>query len=342
MTLAAFILIACRSYNQFFFVKNEGVIMPVNIRGKSMSKEYIVLLPGGPSGDGLIYSKIFPEFKRQMEAHCKMVYYDQRGAGNSQGVYDTSTLNLSQLVKDLEKIILTIKERDKAASIFLLGYSYGGALGLSYLKDRSDLKDVEGFISISGAFDRRHQKENQRKLIEYLLEKWVQEGELTSYDALKNGYNCHNAENIEDCREDSISTVKQVNAKISELEIYGRFRLTGRTILGLLGYMFFSPGNPIQSGIMEGQNGQYFQKEFDSLDLRAEINGIETPILLINGRFDTNVPFFEAEEIFESIGTPAQQKKILVLEESGHLPFSTEPEVLANGILEFIAQISRD
>ncbi|MCB0669490.1 MAG: alpha/beta hydrolase, partial [Saprospiraceae bacterium] len=295
-------------------MKNEGAIMPVNIRGNSMSKEYIVLLPGGPSGDGLIYSKIFPEFKRQMEAHCKMVYYDQRGAGSSQGVYDTSTLNLSQLAKDLEKIILTIKERDRAANIFLLGYSYGGALGLSYLKGRSDLKDVEGFISISGAFDRKHQEENQRRLLEYLLEKWVQEGKLANYDALKNGFSCHDAVDIEGCRQDSIKTVKLVNAEISDLEKYGRFRLKGSTILGLLGYMFFSPGNPIQSGIAEGQNGQYFQKEFDGLDLREDISGIKTPILLVNGRFDTNVPFFEAQEIFDKIGTPVHQKKILILE----------------------------
>ncbi|MCB0667124.1 MAG: alpha/beta hydrolase, partial [Saprospiraceae bacterium] len=70
--------------------------------------------------------------------------------------------------------------------------------------------------------------------------------------------------------------------------------------------------------------------------------GIKTPILLVNGRFDTNVPFFEAQEIFDKIGTPVHQKKILILEQSGHLPFSTEPEVLAHAILEFMAQISRD
>jgi pimeloyl-ACP methyl ester carboxylesterase len=58
--------------------------------------------------------------------------------------------------------------------------------------------------------------------------------------------------------------------------------------------------------------------------------------LILNGRYDTNVPFFEAEKVYENIGTPIVNKSLIILEKSGHLPFFTEPELLAESIIAFI------
>jgi pimeloyl-ACP methyl ester carboxylesterase len=328
--------LSCQNYNNFYFVKNEGAIMPVKIRGNLKSQKYIVLLPGGPSGDGLIFRAVFPMFKKHLETKYKMVYYDQRGAGNCQGVYGTNTLNLSQLGEDLDKLIQSIKERDQEAKVYLLGYSFGGTLGLDYLRKPENQLPIEGFISISGAFDRKNQKENQDKLITYLLNKWMERGEIKDYNAIKLGFNCNEADDLEKCRLDSIETVKQINLKLAGLESYNQFKLTIGGVKRLLGYSFFSQSNPIQSGLSEGQNAKYYQEEFDNQLLSEQVGEIKVPILLINGRYDTNVPFFEANQVYENIGTPTGKKSIVILEESGHLPMITEPEKLSNSIITFI------
>lgn len=329
---------SCQKYSRFYFVRNQGAIMPVKIRGNIKSNKYVVLLPGGPSGDGLIYSQVFPNFTNPIEKYFKMVYYDQRGAGNCQGSYEISSLNFHQLCDDLTKVIRTIKIRDKEAQIFLLGYSFGGTLAMNYLIDSNYVKDIDGYIGISGAYDRKLQKQNQQRLIEYLLDKWVEEGILADYEALKDGFSCNESNNLAQCQKDSIETVRTVNIKLKEIEKYNRFKVSSGEVLRLLGFAFFSQSNPIQSGITEGQNGKYFREEFDSQLLSQEVGSIQIPVLLINGRYDTNVPFFEAEDVFKNLGTPLEDKKLVILEESGHLPMVTEPRNLAEEIIAFINQ----
>ncbi|PHN02527.1 alpha/beta fold hydrolase [Flavilitoribacter nigricans] len=332
------LLSSCQRYDRFFFVKNKGAIMPVKVSGKAASEKYIILLPGGPSGDGLIYSTVFPVFRKQIEPHYKMVYYDQRGAGNCQGVYDSSSLHLQQLGEDLDKLVRTIKSRDSTARVFLLGYSYGGTLGLHYLLEPEHQKHIDGFISIAGAFDRKQQAENQQKLTEFLLDKWVQDGAIDNYEAMKAGYDCGQAPDIAKCKMDSIATVQWVTDKFAEVQQYNRFKLSGKAALRLLRYTFFSPGNPIQSGIAEGQNGRYFQQEFNEQMLSGQVAEIRVPILLLNGRYDTNVPFFEAEAVYGNIGTPVHKKKMIILEASGHLPMITEPDQLAESVIAFVKE----
>jgi pimeloyl-ACP methyl ester carboxylesterase len=207
---------------------------------------------------------------------------------------------------------------------------------MTYLKNNDHQQKIAGFISISGAFDRQKQEQNRQLLIEYLLEKWVNEGEIGSYEAMKTGYHCGNASDIAKCREDSVKTVDQVQAKLEEVADYNQFKLTPAAAGRLLGYTFFSQSNPLQSGINEGQNGKYFQEEFDRQLLSEQAENIKIPVLLINGRYDTNVPFFEAEAVYDKLGTPPEKKAIAILEKSGHLPMITEPEALSEMIIRFV------
>lgn len=68
------------------------------------------------------------------------------------------------------------------------------------------------------------------------------------------------------------------------------------------------------------------------------MTAISLPALFIHGRYDTNVPFFEAETAYLMIGTPLDQKRLVILEHSGHLPMITEPDRLSANIIDFIEQ----
>ncbi len=316
--------------------------MPVKTMGNPGSDVFLVLLPGGPSGDGLVYERVFPFFKNYLEPHYRVVYYDQRGAGNCQGTYDSERLNLNQLSEDLDQVVRTISEVNENATIFLLGYSYGGSLGATYLLNHEAPAALRGFISIAGAFDRSEQGRNQQRLTVYLLDKWVEEGYIDSYEYLEEGFRCADLENPEQCAADSIRTLRKVEAGLDELGAYGQFDLSFKSIAGLLSFALFSQSNPIASGLQEGQCGGFFQTEFDTLTLSRHAARIKTPTLLINGRYDTNVPFFDAQRMYDSIGTSDDQKELVILEQSGHLPMQTEPQRLGEAIIRFIEGLLRE
>lgn len=333
--LILLLLAACRQSGPFYFVKNQGAIMPVKIRGNGHSPVFIVLLPGGPAGDGLAYSTVFPFFKNYLETEYRMVYYDQRGAGNCQGVYDTTTLNLPQLSDDLDKIVSVVRKENDHAQVFLLGYSYGGALGLAYLQDPDRAAGIAGYISVSGAHDRRDQARFQQKLIEYFVIKWREEG-LLNYEFLQDGFSCDDRPDRAQCRRDSVANRRKMEVLFEEVAAYNKFKMHPANISRLLSFAFLSQSNPVQSGMNESQNGRYYQPEFNELQLSDQIEEVKTPMLLISGRYDTNVPFFDAQAVYEGIGTKEEKKNLVILEKSGHLPMLTQPEELAASIIRFI------
>lgn len=310
--------------------------MPVTVSGNPASSTFIILLPGGPAGDGQVYRRVFPVFRKALEPRYRLVYYDQRGAGNCQGRYDTATLNLRQLSDDLNRIVSVLQASYERPKIFLLGYSYGGAVGMTYLLNSDYRPNVAGFIGLAGAFDRRYQAEYRERLVAYWLRDWVKEGYIDSYESLTEGYRCADRQDPDQCRRDSVRVKERVDARLAEVATYNQFKLTPAAIGRLLGVVFFSPTNPLLSGSNENQNARYFQPEFDNLLLSDRVGAITTPILLLNGRYDTNVPVFDAQRIFGQIGTPAAVKSLVVLPESGHLPMLTEPEELARQIIGFV------
>jgi len=59
--------------------------MPAYLYGNFDSKTFIVLLHGGPGGNGLEYRS--GKYAEMLEEQFAMVYWDQRGQGNSRGNY---------------------------------------------------------------------------------------------------------------------------------------------------------------------------------------------------------------------------------------------------------------
>lgn len=329
---------SCQRRSDFFFVRNQGAVMPVKVSGNAKSGTFLMLLPGGPAGDGLIYQKVFPFFKQELEKQYAVVYYDQRGAGNCQGTYDTTTLNLAQLSEDLTQVINAIQSEYADPKIFLLAYSYGGALGITHLLDAENSAKIAGMISIAGAFDRKKQMSQQEKLIEYCLQRWQTEGQIDNIEKLQNGFTCQDQINEEQCREDSIALREKILVLFDQVENYNQFKFSGKAALRLLDFALFSQSNPIFSGTNEALHAGYYQPEFNSLQLSDRAAAISTPMLLINGRWDTNVPFFAAQDMYHQLGTNKRKKHLLFLEKSGHLPMITEPVELSRAIIQFVEQ----
>ena len=302
------------------------------IKGNKAAHQYLIVIAGGPAGDGIMYHYVFPFFKK-LEKNYKVVYYDQRGSGNAKGKPKIGSFNINQHAVDLNKIILALKEQDVHASIYLVGYSYGGSIALQFLKNREFKNQIEGAIMIAGAFDRKLRNQYQQKLTIEFLERWVNEGYIESYDYLTSEFSC--PPDLINCKQDSLETIKKVNKRFKQIDKASKFPINLTSIKNLLHYGLFAPGNPFRSAKNEAKNAGYSQQEFDSLILTNDLH-ISTPLLLVTGRLDTNVPYYDAQHLYNMLELKNENKKLLILERSGHLPMFTEPECMIEAIKTFL------
>lgn len=197
------------------YIESEKALLPVMIKGNKVSHNYLIVIAGGPAGDGIMYHYVFPFFKK-LEKNYKVVYYDQRGSGNAKGEPNVNTFTIAQHAKDVSKVISSIKNDNSEAKVYLIGYSYGGSIALQFLSDESLSKQVEGAAMISGAFDRKLQAQYQQKLTIEFLQDWVNEGYINSYDYLTTQFIC--PPSSPSCQQDSIETIKSLSPSLKPLE----------------------------------------------------------------------------------------------------------------------------
>jgi proline iminopeptidase len=93
--------------------------------GPSADPVPVVLLHGGPGHSSRSFKQGFDFLAR---SH-RVIYYDQRGSGNSQIKPDPSLYTIGQLVEELESIRRDVIRADK---IIVIGHSAGGALAQRY------------------------------------------------------------------------------------------------------------------------------------------------------------------------------------------------------------------
>lgn len=84
----------------------------------------LVVLYGGP---GLDHAYLLPQMLK-LANHYELVFYDQRGSGQSTGAVDSVSMTVSNFVVDLEGLRRAL-HLDK---MNLLGHSWGGLLAMEY------------------------------------------------------------------------------------------------------------------------------------------------------------------------------------------------------------------
>ncbi len=105
----------------------NGVKQWLLIRGVDKRKPVLLFVHGGP---GSAHIAILRNYQMELEKHFVVVQWDQRGAGLS-GLepIDDTTYNKEQFVADGLKVTQYLRERFGQDRIFLVGHSWGSALG---------------------------------------------------------------------------------------------------------------------------------------------------------------------------------------------------------------------
>ena len=106
---------------QEIFVPVDHAKLFCRVMGKG---DPLIVIHGGP---GLSQEYLLPQLQKLSEHHL-VIFYDQRGSGESLGTIDPEFIQMSTFVEDID----AIRKEFKLNKISILGHSFGGFLAMHY------------------------------------------------------------------------------------------------------------------------------------------------------------------------------------------------------------------
>jgi len=278
-----------------------GIQQQISIRGQDVSSPVLLFLHGGPGGAEIPLARFFDT---ELEEHFVVVRWDQRGAGMS---YDSdipiASLNTEQLISDAHELSRLLCERLGVEKIYLVGHSWGSALGARVASLYPDL--FHAFVGVG------------------VLVEDVRLEEI-SYDfTLARAKELDNREALEQLEEIGRPPYDHFDEMIVQRTWLERF---GGLYHGEMGNLFMMGATSPDTTLLDGYRytrGQMFVLEhmwddFKEVNLFEQAPRIEVPVYFFLGRHDYNTPPELALRYFEMLEAPAG-KQIVWFENAGHM-----------------------
>jgi pimeloyl-ACP methyl ester carboxylesterase len=309
------------------YIRNQGADMPAFIRGNGASEVFIIFLHGGPGGNSLKYRT--GSYSKTLEEKYAMVYWDQRGQGNSHGHLENSEMSIDLMVEDTYALVKTLKQHyGQGISVFLLGHSWGGTLGTSFLLKDNYQSELKGWIEVGGAHDLP--LVNSELIIMFNDVGALEIAAGRNVDTWNEMINYANSIDLQSITLEQTlklnSYARNAEGLIATLNPKGNAEFDGELVFG---------PNSIAAAIANAH--QLPTSLFDELletSLTSELHNIHIPTLLQWGRYDFKVPPAIGETALAELGT--SDKQMIYYEKSGHSPMRHEPEQFAHDIINFV------
>lgn len=306
-----------------FYIENDEAYMPVRISGNKDSNVFILLLHGGPGGTAQ------PFAGSPVEEDYAYIYWDQRAAGSSHGNSGTEYFTLEQYIEDMDIVIQAVNIKYDNPLIFLHGQSWGGLLGTAYLLDETRQSKITGWIEEAGGHDMETGMELSRQFVIDYAETQIQLGSDDSSDWLDviDWYDENPTIDVDNVMQhvgyvgDSYGyTPEDADLFISDEEMFS--------------IMFFSNYNYITVQL----NSLYSQSYFNILDINyvPEMYKITIPSLILWGEHDGILPVPLAQQAYDALGTPDEDKYITILPNSGHGSVEEDFDLYNRTIIDFV------
>jgi len=247
------------------------------------------------------------EFKLLASPRRTILFYDQRGRGNSSRIADKDKLGIEYEISDLE----SIRSHFKYQKISLIGWSYSGAvIALYTIKyphyvNRSIQIDPivprkvpywEEYIKTNTSrFD-----EKDKKVIETIYEK---------YQGTDN----------------TMEFIKQYYRTAHKPLFYGK------VIEDKFREDFYTLENERPDNIWKFVLPKIIES-FGDWDFRSKLLKIEVPVLTIHGSYD-GIPMESAKEWSKYFA----DGKLLIINDAGHFPWLEKPEIFYKAVDEFLS-----
>ena len=317
-----------------FYLRNEGADMPVTVEGNSASNVFLVILHGGPGGSAMRHYHQIPKFTDEMESKYALVYWEQRGSGMSSGNPKTSSLNLEQFGDDLDKLLTLLEHRyGNGIQFFLLGQSFGGILGSSYLvSGKAEGHPISGWISLSGA----HGFKGYPAFVYRYAADFLDKNDDPAFDELRTKLTeLDTAENSIDTQADANELGKELQEEARDLGLANK-----RQVEGIGSAFFFGNYNPVVAILNKENVNERLVKQMINLSLAESLRRATPPALYMCGQYDFVVPPTVGREAFENYGS--SRKQYVTFERGTHNLLATHPEESKKVISAFIEAHRQD
>lgn len=164
-----------------FEVTLGGTRQVVNVRGADRANPILVFVHGGP---GAVEMPVAWTFQRPWEDFFTVVEYDQRGAGRSFPLNDSTTLAATltpdRYRDDAIELIEQLRRKYGKRKVVLLGLSWGSVVGLSVAAKRPDL--LYAYVGVGQLIDFR---ENERVGLAWTLDQARRDGNAAAVAELE-------------------------------------------------------------------------------------------------------------------------------------------------------------
>ena len=318
--------------DEVIYVRNEGADIPAYVHGNGLSKVFIIMVHGGPGGNGLEYR--CGEYSESLERDYAMVYTDQRGQGSSHGHYRASELDIDLMVDDLYGLVRGLKYRyGEDISVFMMGHSWGGTLGTAYMLKSNYQSELKGWIEVDGAHDLPLLNKEAIKMFRRIgaLEVASLNNIYRWGDILKFAISV-NENNV------SISEAGEINGYAHEAEgLLDEVYESESNCQGVFGQLFFSPLNALSSSFSGSNTSNIILEEAETISMTNELDRINIPSLFLWGKYDFVVPPALGETAFEQVSSA--NKKLVIFENSGHSPMDNESTAFVREVVEFVEEV---
>jgi pimeloyl-ACP methyl ester carboxylesterase len=297
------------------FVPSGGTQLYVDIRGVRKDAPVVLFLHEGPANVlGLIAFQAYAGVG--LEKDFVVAYLHQRGVLRSPDVPD-STQTLARHLQDIDSVIEYLRNRLGARRVHVIGHSWGGVLGYLYLLDHQD--KVGKFVSVCGPFN---MPATQFASYEVTLQ-WARDANEQQAVTDLAGIGAPPYADHKQLLTKTLWSAEAFGGLTQNVDADSALSFTG-----------FAEFDPRWSEEQLRINDAMFT-ETRTINVEQRVASIETPLLLIAGRNDAEVPYFSLKRGFEAWGG---KKKLLIFEQSNHLPFVDEADRFVKEVKAFLLE----
>lgn len=293
----------------------------VSIRGQDTTMPVLLFLAGGPGGSQLATARYA---LGGLEAHFVVVNWEQPGAGKSFDAVDRTTITPERYIADAHALVLHLRERFGQDKVYVLGESWGSALGIMLVQRYPEL-----FHAFVGTGQMVAFLENDLMCYDFALNWARARGDAQKVEALTQqgpppyygpGMSWKEAAFLMD-------TFNYMNANPAIADNGANtFRDLAAPEYGLYDKVSWF------RGVLETLDLVYPQ--LWEVDFRQQATKLAVPVYFLIGRHDINAPTVLAEQYFALLDAP--HKEIVWFEHSGHTPWVSESDRFVRVMVEMV------
>lgn len=289
-----------------------GIEQCISIRGWDVENPILLYLHGGPGADGILLARYFDS---ELEKKFIVARWSQRGAGRSYSPdIPPETMSMDQLISDAAEVAKILIKRFNKDKIYLVGHSWGGALGARVAALKPEL--FHAFIGVAPLV---HGEMNEEASYQFTVDR---------AKALKNSSAIDELQKIGEPPWDNLDKL------FIQRKWLRNFRGINHQDLPNLWHMSGISPDAAKDDGRRYRDGEMFSlkhmwTDFEQVDLFNQANRIDVPVYFFLGRHDFNTPTHLAVKFFDQLEAP-RGKQIIWFENCAHvIPFEAPDKYAA-------------